>query len=279
MRTKLMAGTGGTTAGGVEGIIGNRFANNALIRSLVSNSPLFAVVVLWEFAGIAGILPVWLPAPTVILVELARIYRTGELVRNAVASLKLVYVGFIGASVTGITLGILTGRSSHLTKLVDPIISTLYPIPKIALFPIFLVWLGLGFESKAAVLWIAVFFPVYINTHDGARTVDRLYVWTAQNFNASRLQLVFRVILPSALPHIFSGLRVGLAIGFIVVFAAELIVANVGLGHLIILAQNGTNFPLMYAAIVTIAFLGFTHNWALVRLREYLVYWDVSEGL
>lgn len=270
---------------GVLDQIGSRVRSNRLVdhpvgRTLIRYSPLFAIAILWQFLGMANALPYYVVSPDVIISQLVEMAQSGQLVDNAIASLSLIYVGFLFAAIAGIGMGILTARHKNVGRVFDPLVSSIYPIPKIALFPLFLVWLGLGFESKMVVLAIAVFFPMYVNTNSGVRQIDRNYIWSAQNYGASRLRVLKDVIIPSALPHIFSGLRVSVALSFIVVFSTELIAARQGLGHLVMAAQRGQNFPLMYAAIVSIAVLGFAHTWALTKVQDRALYWtDHQEGV
>lgn len=250
------------------------------VQTFVRYTPLYAFIILWELAGLARALPYYVPAPHSIAAQMWTTIQTGALIEHSLASLTLIYAGFVCAAIAGIGMGVLTGRSKRIGLVFDPFVSSIYPIPKIALFPLFLVWLGLGFNSKLVVLAIAVFFPIYVNTNDGVRTIDRYHLWSAWNFDASRLQVLKDVILPSALPHIFSGLRVSMALAFIVVFSTEMIAASKGLGHLVMMAQRGQNFPLMYTAIVTIAVLGFFHTRAIVKVQDQVLYWtDAEEGL
>lgn len=268
---------------GVVGLINDliksdSFYGHPVVQTLIRYSPLFALALLWQFAGMADMLPFYVVAPDVIVVTIVELLQTGELIRNGIASLTLIYVGFAIAAVAGIGMGILTGRHQAVGKVFDPLVSSIYPIPKIALFPLFLVWLGLGFESKVAVLTIAVFFPMYVSTNDGVRQIDPDLIWSARNYGASRLRILRDVIVPSALPHIFSGIRVSVALSFIVVFSTELIAAQSGLGHLVIDAQRGQNFPLMYAALASIALLGFFHTWALGKVQARALYWTDQQG-
>jgi ABC-type nitrate/sulfonate/bicarbonate transport system permease component len=263
----------------IRGLAGSdSFYGNTVVQTLIRYSPLFAIGLLWQFAGMANLLPYYVVAPDVIAVQLVEMVQSGALAENAIASLSLIYVGFAIAAVAGIGMGILTGRHRVVGKVFDPLVSSIYPIPKIALFPLFLVWLGLGFESKVAVLAIAVFFPMYVNTNDGVRQIDRDLIWSARNYGASRLRILRDVIVPSALPHIFSGLRVSVALSFIVVFSTELIAARSGLGHLVMAAQRGQNFSLMYAALASIALLGLFHTWALKKVQKRALYWTESQG-
>ncbi|RQG86718.1 ABC transporter permease [Natrarchaeobius halalkaliphilus] len=242
--------------------------------TLVNYAPVLALFVAWELAGIVNALPYYLPAPSVIVQEIFELLQDGVLVPNASASLQLVYVGFFGGAALGILSGLVTGRVDTLGKLFDPLISITYPIPKIALFPIFLIWFGLGFTSKVVVVFLAAFYPTYIYTYDGAKGVNDLYIWSARNFNASRTRVFLTVVLPSCLPQILSGLRVSLALAFVVIFSVELIASQIGLGSLIVSAQQSNNFELMFASIAVIGTLGFVHDRALLLVRNRILSWN-----
>ncbi|WP_165874813.1 ABC transporter permease [Natrarchaeobius oligotrophus] len=241
--------------------------------SLVNYAPVLALFVVWQLGGAVNVLPYYLPAPSVIVLEIVELVQEGVLVPNASASLQLVYVGFFGGATLGIASGLVNGRVDVLGKMFDPLISITYPIPKIALFPIFLIWFGLGFTSKVIVVFLAAFYPTYIYTYDGAKNINGLYIWSARNFNASRLLIFLKVILPSCLPQILSGLRISLALAFVVIFSVELIAAQIGLGSLIVSAQQGNNFELMFAAIAVIGALGFVHDRALLAVRNRILSW------
>jgi len=253
------------------------FFGRPVVQALIRYSPLFAIALLWQFAGMANLLPYYVVAPDVIAVQLVEMVQTGALVENAVASLSLIYVGFALAAVAGIGMGILTGRRKNVGRVFDPLVSSIYPIPKIALFPIFVIWFGIGFMSKAVVVFLAAFYPVYIHTFDGVRGVPELHIWSAQNFDASRLQILTEVVIPDSLPQILSGLRVGLALSFIVVFSAELIQSDLGLGQLALQARQFNNYELMFSAISMIALFGVVHDRLLLLVRKRLLYWQEGD--
>lgn len=249
----------------------------AASRMLFRASPVIVLLLLWQLMGTLGALPVYVPAPTTIVAYLGVMQTEGILVENSWATLQLVYFGFIGGSALGIIVGVITGRIAIFGKLFDPLVSVTYPIPKIALFPIFVIWFGIGFMSKAVVVFLAAFYPVYIHTFDGVRGVPELHIWSAQNFDASRLQILTEVVIPDSLPQILSGLRVGLALSFIVVFSAELIQSDLGLGQLALQARQFNNYELMFSAISMIALFGVIHDRLLLLTRRRLLYWQGDE--
>lgn len=249
-----------------------------VLSRLIRYSPLFALALVWEVAGWAGILPQYIPAFSTVVAELGSRLIAGDMNVHTSTSLQRVYVGFFGGSALGILVGILAGRSTLIATLFDPVVSSTYPVPKIAIYPLLMVWLGIGFWSTTAVIFLAAFYPVYISTYDGARSVDKLHIWSAKNFNASRIEVLLKVVLPNCLTQIFSGLRVSLAISFIVLFAAELIASRSGLGHLVMMADRGNNYPLMFAAIAMIAILGFLHDRLLNAVRSRALYWERNTG-
>jgi len=176
--------------------------------------------------------------------------------------------GYGVGGAAGIAMGLLAGIARPVERFYDPIVSLTYPVPKIVVLPILIAWLGSGDASKIAVVTAAVFYPTFINSLYGAKGVNKLYVWSARNMGASAFAVFRKVILPAALPQVLTGLRIGLALAFIVVVAAEMSNSRTGLGHLIITAEDSLRFDLMYAAILAIAVIGFAGDRLLVALRR-----------
>jgi ABC-type nitrate/sulfonate/bicarbonate transport system permease component len=137
-----------------------------------------------------------------------------------------------------------------------------------------MLWFGIGDLSKVLIIALACFYPVFINAYYGARSTQKILVWSGLGMGASRGAIFRRVVVPSALPQIFAGLRVSLALSFIVMFAAEMINARSGLGQLIRIAENNLRFDLMYVSLVTIAILGYAGDWLLTRLRQRALAWQ-----
>lgn len=230
-----------------------------------------ALLATWEATARAGIAPTYLPAPTVIAAAVWGLMVTGELFTHISASL---YRGLSGYAL-GATAGLLVGLSAGLSRWVrgafEPLVALLYPIPKLAFLPVIILWLGLGHASKIAIVSLSVFFPVFIGSFYAVRSVNRTMLWAARNMGAGPVRSFFQVLLPAALPEIFSALRVGLALSFVVLFAAELLGSQSGLGFLIVLGENSVRFDLMFSGIVTVAFFGFVADRVLLAVRRRLL--------
>ncbi len=197
-----------------------------------------------------------------------------ELYANIGASLGRALPGFAIGSALGIALGLAAGVARGLDRALSPVIFLTYPVPKIVMLPLFMIWFGIGDLSKVLIIALACFYPVFINAYYGARATQKVLVWSAMNMGAGRWRLFRRVVVPSALPQIFAGLRVSLALSFIVMFAAEMINARSGLGQMIRVAENCLRFDLMYVSLVAIAILGFAADWLLGAARKRALAWQ-----
>jgi len=226
-----------------------------------------AVLVAWEVLGRAGILPRYLSAPSAILAALWEIALTGELFTALAASLYRVSVGFALGTAAGIIVGLGAGVLPGVRHFFDPLVSFLYSIPKIAFLPVFLLLFGLGHASKIAIIAFSGFFPVFIASRYAVLSVNRILIWAAQNMGTPPRTIFFRVIIPAAAPQLFSGIRIGLAHAFVVLFAAELIGSKVGLGTIISYGEEWVRFDLMFAGIVCFAVLGFLSDRILLAIR------------
>ena len=192
-----------------------------------------AALVAWEIFGRAGMLPRYLSLPSAILAALWELAVSGELLVALAASLYRVSTGFVLGTVAGVIVGLGAGIVPGIRHFFDPLVSFLYSIPKIAFLPVFLLLFGLGHASKIAIIAFSGFFPVFIASRHAVLSVNKLLIWTAQNMGTPERKIFFRVIIPAAAPQLFSGIRIGLAHAFVVLFAAELIGSKVGLGTII----------------------------------------------
>jgi ABC-type nitrate/sulfonate/bicarbonate transport system permease component len=229
------------------------------------------LLALWEAFARAGDAPDYLIAPSVIAASLAQLAASGDLWPHLVASLFRVAIGLLIGATAGTLIGLLAGVKRPVELYFDPLISLTYPVPKIAILPILIAWLGLGDASKIAIIVAAIFYPCFINSYYGAKGVSPNHLRAAWNMGASQGRVFWRVILPSALPQILAGLRIALALSFIILFAAEMIGARAGLGYLIIFAEENLRFDIMWASLVTIAILGFIADRSLLALRLRLL--------
>lgn len=227
-----------------------------------------AALIAWEVSARIGEVPSYLVAPSVILATTWEMALSGELWLHTEASLFRALGGYAIGGGAGIAMGLLAGIARPVERFYDPIVSLTYPVPKIVVLPILIAWLGSGDGSKIAVITAAVFYPTFINALYGAKGVNKLFVWSARNMGAGPLRVFANVILPAALPQVLTGLRIGLALAFIVMVACEMQNSRSGLGHLIITAEDSLRFDLMYASIIVIAIIGFAGDRLLLWLRR-----------
>jgi ABC-type nitrate/sulfonate/bicarbonate transport system permease component len=227
-----------------------------------------AVLAGWQVFGSAGMLPRYLSFPSAIVAALWEITLSGELLAAMTASLYRVSVGFVLGTVAGIIAGLGAGIVPGVRHFFDPLVSFLYSIPKIAFLPVFLLLFGLGHASKIAIIAFSGFFPVFVASRHAVLSVNKLLIWAARNMGTPSRTIFFRVIIPAAAPQLFSGVRIGLAHAFVVLFAAELIGSKAGLGTIISYGEEWVRFDLMFAGIVCFAVLGFLSDRILLAVRS-----------
>lgn len=231
-----------------------------------------AVVAAWQLLAQARLLPAFLVSPAAVAGQLVALAVSGELVRHAAASLYRSVAGLALGAGGGVALGLVAGVARPVAAFFDPLVALTYPVPKVALLPVLIVWFGISDLSKIMVIAISCFYPCFIAALYGARATHPTWVWAAQSMGARPARTFLRVVLPAAAPQIFSGLRVALALSFILMLASEMIGSSnrTGLGFLILAADASGRFDLMFAAIAAIAALGFGADRALLGLRRIL---------
>lgn len=217
-----------------------------------------ALVLAWQLAIAFLSPPDYLLAPTAIAGGLVDQLGEGDLVANTLASLRRALTGFALGATVGVIVGLLAGVARVAEDLIDPLVSVTYPLPKIALFPIVVLWLGFNDSARILVIALSCFYPAFVNALAGTRGIDVRFIWAARSFGASRLRRFFQVVLPAALPSIVVGLRISLALAFVLAFATEAIGASRdGLGFVIEEAYDNLLYEQMYAGIAMFALLGF----------------------
>jgi ABC-type nitrate/sulfonate/bicarbonate transport system permease component len=242
-------------------------------RRLFGPSLLIALVALWQVVT-------WFEHPDFLLgpSEIARHFVealwSGELLPHVGASLARSLPGFALGSLIGVAFGLLAGMARSLDQLLSPVVFLTYPVPKIVFLPIVMLWLGIGDVSKIAVIALACFYPSFINAYYGARGTSRIMVWSGLNMGARRAQIFRKVVVPGALPLVFAGLRVSLALSFILLFSTEMINARSGLGFLIRQSESSLRFDLMYVGIVAVAVLGYASDQLLLLIRRRTLAWQ-----
>jgi ABC-type nitrate/sulfonate/bicarbonate transport system permease component len=218
----------------------------------------------------------FIPAPSDIAVRFARLVATGELEWHVLVTLYRVFAGFLVGSVPAVAIGLLMAMFKPVRIVVDPLIAALFPIPKIALMPLLLLAFGFGDASKVALVAIAVFFPVTVNTYTGAANIEKIYWDVAKNYGASQTVLFTRVVFFGALPMIFAGLRIALAVSFVVLVASEFVASKTGIGYLIWNSWELLQVDVMFVGIVTIGILGLITSVLFQEIERLVIPWKAE---
>ncbi len=240
----------------------------------VSAASIICVLIMWELICRAGVVSsLFLPAPSQIISALITMVADGEIGMSLAASMYRILAGFVIGSVIGLAVGLVTGTSALADKVGNPIVNALYPIPKIALLPLFILWLGIGELSKVTIIALGVFFPVAMNTYSGVKNVDPLLIKVAVSFNASWGKTMRSVVLPNALPMIFAGLRLAAGTSLLLLVAAEMIAAQVGIGALILHYGDLMITDRLMAGVIVLSLLGLLFNLFLQWVEKKAVPW------
>ncbi|WP_354677903.1 ABC transporter permease [Cupriavidus plantarum] len=231
-------------------------------------------LLLWELVPRLGIVSeAYLSPPSQIIVTIWQLIGSGELWKHLAASLQRSLWGLLTAIGLGVTLGLLMGWFKRFEAIVDPILQLFRQTSAFALFPVFILFLGIGELSKVAIIFWASFWPVLLSTISGVRQVDRLLIDSARSMGASQLFVFTKVVLPAASPSIFTGIRLAGTYCITALVAAEMIGAHSGLGFLTLNSQEVFQIPTMYAGILLLALLGLALNYVLALIERRLTRW------
>ena len=246
-----------------------------MMATLVRYSPLLLLAIGWEVASrLELVSSLALPSLTAVAEAWIELVKDGELITNGAASLYRAGMGLLLSIVIGAALGIFMAWWRPLNIVMAPLVEIFYPMPKSALIPVTVIWLGFGDGSKILLIFLGCMLPVTIGAFNGARGSDRALVWSARSMGASRLRMLWDVVVPSALPELLNGIRTALALSFILLVSSELIVAQKGFGYLIgFLGANGS-YEGMFAVVLTVAFLGFAADRVYQALMQRALRWQ-----
>ncbi len=245
-------------------------------RLLYLISPI-GLLLLWQLLLMAGFGDRrFIPAPTDIAFRFWDMIVSGELWTHVAVTLYRVFAGFFLGVVPGIVVGLLMAMFRPVRIFFDPLIASLFPIPKIALMPLLLLVFGFGDLSKVMLVAIAVFFPVIINTYSGASNIEKIYWDVAKNYGASQQVMFRRIVFFGALPMIFAGLRIALAVSFIVLVAAEFVATKAGIGYLIWNSWELLQVDVMFVGIVTVGVLGLIATVILQEIERKVIPWKAE---
>ena len=256
---------------------GNASAERA--RAVWRSSVGFLVVLgAWQLLAAAGwINAVLLPSPLRLVETFVEMAKDGTLARHVTASIERVIVGFVLASLAGLTCGVILGWFRGLSDFAKPVIEALRPIPPIAWTPIAILWFGIGNAPSYFLVFIGAVFPVFVNTFAAVRNIDRTQINAALCLGASPRMVIFDVLIPASLPVIFPGLRIALGVGWMCVVAAELIAAQSGLGYMIQQSRMLLQTQQVVTGMITIGIIGFAMNSLMTLAERRLIPWREAQ--
>ena len=248
-------------------------SDKSIERLLYLVSPI-GLLAVWQLLLMAGFGDRrFIPAPSDIAVRFVQMVGSGELALHTGVTLWRIAAGYVIGAIPGVAIGLLMAMFRPVRLFFDPLIAALFPIPKVALMPLLLLAFGFGDASKIALVAIAVFFPVIVNTYVGAANIDKIYWDVAKNYGASQTVMFTRIVFFGALPMIFAGLRIALAVSFIVLVAAEFVATKSGIGYLIWNSWELLQVDVMFVGIVTVGIIGLITSVLFQEIERKVIPW------
>jgi ABC-type nitrate/sulfonate/bicarbonate transport system permease component len=243
-------------------------------RLMLGSLGVVTLVATWEALVSVGLLdPQFSSAPSRVLVAGIDYFGRGTGLEDMAVTARTFATGFVGAAFAGIILGLLIGWFRPFESFIEPVFNFAYTSPRPALFPLFVIWFGIGVESKIALVFVSTIFPVAIATAVGVKTVDRALLNVAWSFNGSTMQILRTLVLPSSVPHVVSGIRVGLGHALTAVIFGEMVVANKGIGYAMGVAANSFNIDLVFCGFILVGAIGLAVAELLRRVEKKLETW------
>ncbi len=237
-------------------------------------TPILLLALAWEATTRLGLVsPLEMPALDQVLTAWWSLMASGDLVSNGAISLARGGAGLGLAIAIGVPLGVLMAWYKPVRTIFNPLVQAFYPLPKSALIPVTVLWLGFGSASKIVLIFIGCMLPVTLSAFNGARGTEQVLMWSARSLGASRSATLLEVVLPSALPEILAGIRIALAFAFVLLVTTELIAARAGFGYMIGFLGDGGVYDAMFAVVLTVSFLGFAADRGFLLLMRRLLRW------
>jgi ABC-type nitrate/sulfonate/bicarbonate transport system permease component len=244
------------------------------VKTLLRYVPLLLLAAAWELvARLQLVSSDALPPLSAVIAAWFDLLRDGDLWSNGISSLYRAAAGLGLAIFFGSTLGLVMAWWKPVNVLLAPIVEIFYPLPKSALIPVTVIWLGYGDGSKILLIFLGCLLPVMIGAFNGARSSEQALVWSARSMGASRLRMLWDVVVPSAMPELLNGIRTALALSFILLVSSELIQAQRGFGFLIGSLGADGSYEAMYAVVLTVAFLGFAADRIYLAITGWTLAW------
>lgn len=241
-------------------------------------SPLLLVAAAWELAVLSEIIsPSFLPRLSAVIETLWELLLSLDLLRHIGISLFRQSAGFALAAAIGVAAGVAMARLRPVELALRPIVTLWYPVPVVALFPVLVLFLKLGDQLQISVIFLGSILPAVVSSFNAARGVDQYLVWSARNLGTSERRTLWKVVIPAALPEILSGVRVTLALSFVLLVAAEQLGADQGIGAFALAAGQNGFYTGMFGAILTIGLVGFAADRVYLALVQWLLRWQEQE--
>lgn len=244
-----------------------------IAQTILDWIPLGIVVVLWELVSGTVVAESILPPPTAVSSLLVELVVTGEVFSHLFISLFRIAVGLGLSILIGVLLGIGMARSDPVEDFFDIFLSMTYPIPKTALVPLAILWLGVGTETAILIVFLACLLPIVLNAYNAANDVNQSLVWAAQMMGTDERSMLYKVVFPATIPEIMTGVRQAVPIAFVALVSAELIASNQGIGYLILTSGQIGNYPRMFANIVIISAVAFVAVRGFEEVRNRVLVW------
>jgi ABC-type nitrate/sulfonate/bicarbonate transport system permease component len=235
-------------------------------------TPIALLLVMWELVSRTGLVSdEVLPAFSTVMERFWQLSRSGDMFAHVGASLLRVVSGLSLGIVSGSVLGFALAASTMAQKLVQPSLTFLYPLPKSALIPVIIIWLGFGHSAQIAVIFLGSLLPIILGAYNGARGVENALIWSARSLGASVAETEFQVVIRAALPDLLAGIRVALALSFVLLISSEMVGAREGMGYLIAFLGDGGDYAGMFAGAFVVTAIGFGADRGYLALYRYLL--------
>ncbi len=239
---------------------------------------IIGLLVIWQLVSLAGIFPAFaLPSPVAVWKSLVEILRQGyggqTLAADIYVSCLRILIGFVGAIVIGVPIGLMMSRNKFIFDIIDPLLQFVRPVPPLAYIPLLVVWFGIGELPKIVLILVGTIPVIIIGTMSGVKSTPPLRISVARTLGASNAQIFRKVVLPSALPEIFTAMRVGIGVAWTCLVAAELIAASSGLGWLVQFAGQALQVSIVIVGIVIIGLIGYGMELIIRKIESAVVPW------
>lgn len=256
---------------------GNRKDRNAL---LIRIALIICFIALWEFIAINNTrVAFYTSYPSAIMLDLIEFAGTGDLFRHVGITLEEAYLGLFYGSLIGIVTGILFSQFSTFGKIFVPIISAIQGIPQLTLAPLYILWFGIGLKSKVALATLMVFFNVFFATYNAIKNIDQKLIESATILGASKVQILWHIVIPTSMPWIITGIRIGASVCMVGAIIGEYIGSAGGLGWMVTYASSFFQIDRVMACISVLLIVGLLVSWLLECIEHYLLKWRSETNL